>query len=454
MDPEELKKLLQGFASLNEQMAPILAGLNAQANTVPAPVATPTPITQGINDQSIGAPTPSSRVLSGSEMLAMRKTLRERSTAELHMLFAEQAQKGGTGIPLQVWLSAGGNARLAAFNQQFQASVDPGIVRALDTAGAAALIRQDLEPILYELYIREFPYWDRIAKEPANGLTHTFQRITGFGDAQFMPELGTVTDDRSTYERDTTNVAVIATRRGVSLKSQFATIQSGSGFNPEQLELTGGLRALAHRMQKQIFSGHSTDSGGTSSNELGAYDANAFTGLRSILNTSRAQNVQIDLDNALDLVRNAVDNACVEIMQVGPGRPAVAVMSPIEHSRYNQSQDKLVRYSGDRVQIAPGVTTNAINTVFGAIPIMSIPGDSIGAYTSTEYSSNEVRDIYLLDESSISMPYLGSEGPTVLEIPVGVSGQLTKLFIIFGMWGLAVKAPTFSNKVRVRTALG
>ena len=44
-------------------------------------------------------------------------------------------------------------------------------------------------------------------------------------------------------------------------------------------------------------------------------------------------------------------------------------------------------------------------------------------------------DIYLLDENSISIPYLGSDGPTVLDIPMGVSGQLTHLFIIFGMFG-------------------
>jgi hypothetical protein len=43
-----------------------------------------------------------------------------------------------------------------------------------------------------------------------------------------------------------------------------------------------------------------------------------------------------------------------------------------------------------------------------------------------------VRDVYVLDESTVSMPYLGSEGPTVLDIPIGISGQLTHLFIIFG----------------------
>ena len=37
-------------------------------------------------------------------------------------------------------------------------------------------------------------------------------------------------------------------------------------------------------------------------------------------------------------------------------------------------------------------------------------------------------------------------------IPIGISGQLTHMFIIFGMWGLAVKAPQFSNKVLVKVA--
>ena len=68
------------------------------------------------------------------------------------------------------------------------------------------------------------------------------------------------------------------------------------------------------------------------------------------------------------------------------------------------------------------------------------------------YKKGKVRDMYLLDESSVSLPYLGREGPTVLDIPIGIAGQLTHLYIIFGMWGLAVKAPIFSNKVRVKVA--
>jgi hypothetical protein len=96
-------------------------------------------------------------------------------------------------------------------------------------------------------------------------------------------------------------------------------------------------------------------------------------------------------------------------------------------------------------------------TSFGRLGLGPVPGNSIASYTTTstdgEFEGGEtVRDMYLVDETSVSLPYLGSEGPTVLDIPMGVAGQLTHLYIIFGMWGLAVKAIPFSNKVRVQVA--
>lgn len=445
MTPEEMRAALSGAQSTLAEIGTVLAGLNAQPGTLVIP-----PVAQGIQDQ--GTPiVHTRRAMSMSDQLEVRSILRKKSTAELHALFYEQARQKGTGVSLDEWLTAGGNARVDAFNGIGE-QLDPAARKALDSSGAAALIRQDLEPILYELYIRQFPVFDRLPKEPANGLTHTFQRITSFGDAQFMGELGTVTDDRSVYERATTNVAIIATRRGVSLKSQFAAVQSGAGFNPEQLELQGGLRAIAHRMQQQIFSGHSTDSGGTAANELGLYDANAFTGLRSILNSARAVNVDpATSPTTTGNMRRAFDAAAVEAMQQA-GNISMIWANPLEKVTFDEQQDANVMYVNQLTEIAPGVLTNAVNTVFGRTPIGVVPGDSIGSYVSAEYSGNTVRDMYLLDESTITLPYLGSEGPTVLDIPIGISGQLTHLFIIFGMWGLAVKAPTFSNKIRVKVS--
>jgi hypothetical protein len=129
----------------------------------------------------------------------------------------------------------------------------------------------------------------------------------------------------------------------------------------------------------------------------------------------------------------------------------VIFLNPIEKEKFDSMQDQNVRYVNDLVNVAVGVNTNTVNTIFGALPLFPVPGDSIGAYTAAS-PAEEVRDSYILDMTSLSLPYLGSEGVTTLEIPVGVSGQLTKMYIFFGMWGLAAKAPTYSNKVRITTS--
>lgn len=383
----------------------------------------------------------SKRVMSPSDQLEIRSKLKNKSNAELAAMFSIQARKSEAGIPFDTWANAGGYAVQTAIGG------NPELTKALDTSGATALIRQDLEPILYELYVREFPAWERFAKEPANGLVHAYNQITDFGDAQFMTELGTVTDDVSTYVRKTTNVAVIATRRGTSLKSQFAVRAGGMSWSPEQLELQGGLRAIAHRMQKTIFQGQATNSGGLSSTEDGAYDANSFDGLRSILNQAIAKDVDPTAGTP-ENIREFVDRAAEEVMNAG-GSVSNIYLRPTEKVTFDLQQDDNVRYMNSWVNVAPGVLTNAVNTVFGPLPLTVIPGDSIGTYTR---SGTSRADMYLLDESSISLPYLGSEGVTVLDIPIGISGQLTHLFIMFGMWGLAVKALPFSNKVRVKQA--
>ena len=143
-------------------------------------------------------------------------------------------------------------------------------------------------------------------------------------------------------------------------------------------------------------------------------------------------------------MRAAIDRAAEAIVEEG-GRASIIWCHPHEKVSFDLQQDKNVRYMNSFVDVAVGVQTNAVNTVFGPLPLAIVPGDSIGTYTNT----GSRRDMYVLDESSITLPYLGSEGPTVLEIPTGVSGQLTRLYIIFGMWGLAVRAIPFSNKVRV-----
>jgi hypothetical protein len=435
MDENEQSDLNRALETL-EDIQKALESLNAKPNVAPVAPAEPA-VTQGIEDQA-GPAFP--RVLSTMDQLEIRGKLRTKSTRELHTMFALQAREQNSGIPFDVWASAGGYALQSALSK----SDNPQLIKALDSSSASALIRQDLEPLLYELFVRQFPAWERFSKEPANGLVHAYNQVTSFGDAKFMTELGTVTDDESVYERQTTPISVIATRRGVSLKSQFATLAGGAGFNPEQLELTGGLRAVAHRMQVTIFQGNATASGGTAATEDGLYDANAFDGLRKILNQTQAEDVD-PFATTPENMRAAIDDAATSVMD-GGGQVSVIYSSARNKTLFDEQQDANVRYIDTTVPIIPGVLTNAVNTIFGPLPIVPVPGDSIGTYTR---SAQLVGDLYLLDESSISLPFLGSDGPTVLDIPIGISGQLTHLFIMFGMWGLAVKAIPFSNKVRV-----
>jgi hypothetical protein len=205
-------------------------------------------------------------------------------------------------------------------------------------------------------------------------------------------------------------------------------------------------------MQKTIFQGQASNSGGLATNELGAYDANGFTGLRSILNTASAVNFSPYLTSNPDSFAAAIGAELVPITDAGGGVPNVIYMRAAEQQRLSDTQLSLQRIV-DRVDFIPGVQVPAIATGVGLLPVVGVPGDSIGHYTASTFSNKDVADIYALDDNSIVIPYLGSPGPSVLEIPPGVSGQLTRLFIIYLFNGLAVLVLTHSNKARANLAL-
>lgn len=424
---------------MDETLLKMSEALESIENRLAANNDVPTTAQQGIGDTNT-----ESRGLTKSDMFELRNELKHKDYNTLEFMFRQQAAKPGQGIPFQQWAAAGGAPVASALG-----GVDNQLVqKALDTGGATALIRQDLEPLLYALFVKVFPAWDRFPKEPANGLVHAWNQITSYGDAEFMTELGTVTDDVSVYERKTTPISVIGTRRGISLKSQFAVQAGGMAYNPEQIELQSGLRAVAHKMQKTIFQGNATATGGLSTNEYGLYDANAFDGLRSILASNTGNQNVNPFAGTPEVMRTAFDRAVTPVIDAG-GMVSAIYIRATDKTTFDLQQDANVRYMDTQVQVVPGIMTNAVNTSAGALPLIVIPGDSIGTYT---YSANSTADAYVIDESGITLPYLGSDSPTVLEIPTGISGQLTKLYIIFGMWGLATKVLPFHSKVRIRQA--
>jgi hypothetical protein len=241
----------------------------------------------------------------------------------------------------------------------------------------------------------------------------------------------------------------------VSLKALFAARQAGNTPNPEDLEQNSAVLAMASRYQKTMLYGNWQDAAGTINNERGPFDEDSFDGLRYHLNTARAVNVDPATNpDTTGSLRRAFDAAALEVTESG-GADLVAFGASPERITFNEQFDDKVMVLLDAAakQVTAGVRVPVIQTLEGMIPFYGVPGGFNSSYTATgTYSGNTVRDIYLLADTSISIPYLGSDGPTVIEIPVGANGQLTRLFIVFFMGGLAVKVPTFMNKLRVKVA--
>ena len=365
----------------------------------------------------------------------LRKKFGKMNTSEL-----------GEALDIQAGRETGKQASADILNRL--AAANPNITKLLDSSGGTALIRQDLEPILYSLFVKRFPFFDRIRKEPANGLVHAFNQQTATGDAVFQTETGTVTDHNATYARQTTNVSVLATRRGITLKSQFALTQGGSPFNGLSSELSGGVTAIANKLQKTLFQGNATvTSGAGATTELGEYDANGFDGLRKLLGSAAGQGVIATKGTAAYLA--TINSAVASVLNNG-GNPSAILCSPTDYAGLVNELTNLVRYNapaqGDQ---AAGATFGQVVTAAGALPILAVAGDSIGSYTVGGATTTNYRDMYLVDEDTWSMPYLGADSITTLEIPVGVNGSLSRLYIMYVMFGLANKGPQFNAKIRV-----
>ena len=363
----------------------------------------------------------------------LRKKFSKMSASELNEMLDVQASR-----------EVGKQADAGVLNQL--ALSNPQIAKALDSSGGSALIRQDLEPILYSLFVKKFPFFDRIRKEPANGLVHAFNQQTAYGDAVFQTETGTVTDDNSTYARQTTNVAVLATRRGITLKNQFALGQGGSPFNGLSQELGSGVTAIAHKLQKTLFQGNATVTASAgAATELGAYDANSFDGLRKLLGTAASAGNEI-VGKGTASYLSTINTAVAGVLDNG-GAPSAVICTPTDYAGLVNELTNLVRYNApSQTEQAAGATFGSVVTAAGSLPILAVPGDAIGQYA---ISGTDYRDLYVVDEAGWSMPYLGSDSITTLEIPIGVNGALTRLYIMYVMFGFANKAPQFQAKVRV-----
>lgn len=393
------------------------------------------------------APAPAQKDVSMTyeQVIEARERFVRTPPADLYRMIGLQLRKGsdeGYGVPFTSW--ANDSVRSVMANE-------PMLVKLIDTSGGVALIRQDLEPLLYAAFVQEFPWFARIPKEPSNGLVHAFNRVDSPPTAAFITELGVVGESQSVYTRATTNIAVAAVQVGTSLKAQFAVRQGGAGYNPEQEEIRNGVTGLANLIQFGLFQGNASVPLGVATDVDGLYDANAFDGLRISVpgnpagvgvNDGRYRHIA-----AAETILEAL-NIADGLKSVTGGKTSVILMDARDRVTMMNELQPHVRFLPQQV-LVPGLPQVAGVTLgnSGDVPVVPIPGAQMGSYTAPDAST--VRDAYLVDERTVSMPWLGSESPTILEIPVGVAGVLSKLYILFMMAGFAVKVPNNLGGLRI-----
>lgn len=329
--------------------------------------------------------------------------------------------------------------------------------KALDSSSGQGgpLIRTDIDPLLREAYLRKFPLYDQIRKFPANGLVHTYNQRTSAGTASLVDEMGDLaaTESQSTYVRQAnSHIGVLATRRQISLKVQYAISQSGMNWDlggTGGLEVTGALGEIARLDQTLICQGNYTTAGGTLDTEDGLYNNFGFDGLRTILKGASAS---VTKDANTTYLRT-INKAIADIVNAGGNVDNIQILCSLYAKM--DIEDELINFL--RVTGIPGsgfptnFATNGITTVADTLTrLMPIPAaaqnQGLGYYT---LSSVATEDLYLTDPAGIGLAYLGSPTPSILELPVGFNNALSNVYIPFVMHGLTVFVTNFNRKIRI-----
>ena len=371
------------------------------------------------------------------EIEQMREKAMRLPPAQLKAAIRDQLEYGsdqGAGIPFQAWANQHTASKIVE---------DVEFAKFIDTTSGNVLIRQDLEPLIYAAIVRRFPAFARVDKTPANGLVHTFQRTDARPVATYIAETANVPDSQSVYTRATSNISVLALRVGTSLKQSLSVTAGGMPFDTEQQEISFGIEAIASQLQQTYLQGNATVPGGTLNTVDGLFDANSFDGLRR---TVPAANIRA---LGTDTILEGLNQADALSVNLG-GTSTVVMMRVTDGVQFENELQPFRRFiESERVEVVPGLpnVTGVSLSGSGVVPVIKVPGADWTVYTVGGDAG--ISDAYVLDESVVTLPYLGSDVPTVIELPLGVTGALTKLYMLVGMFGVAVRVPNFIAKLRI-----
>lgn len=387
------------------------------------------------------------------------------NNAKLGGMIAALLQKnsGKEGVPIGEWMNRSGQR--AAIETNFESALSKGafgenaglVEKALSTAGNSGgpTIRTDIEPIMREAYLRSFPVAEQIASIPSNGLVHSYNVKTATGEAVTVGELGDLTgaDADSTFVRKANaNIAIIASRRAISLKLQYASQQSGMNFNlsgAENTEVMSAITAIARKNQALILQGNYSTAARTLDDEDGATDANGFDGLRTLLKTTGI--TKADDENFYDVI----DRAVGQIMNAGGDVNSILGLMSVGAKRLLNAELlqflRILKSESDSGGAPLNMVSTGILTVADTLAkMLAVPSSAQSQGTGYYTLSSVVKeDAFIVDPAGLALAYLGSPNPVVLELPVGFNNALSNVYIVFLMNGLVLYIDGFHRKIRI-----
>ena len=261
-------------------------------------------------------------------------------------------------------------------------------------------------------------------------------------------DLGTVGYAAAKRTRGTAPIGIFAVGRGVSIREIGAVRGGGVKYDVEGLELAAGMVQLARDAQYFLLQGNATNSGGLSTNEGGPYNSAGIDGWRGVTGGygSWAGNGAIQIDMGSMNLFQSIKSCGGQIANLG-GHPTAAYMGFNAKEALDIEMGTLQTLDSNKVDVVPGIRTAGIPFVNGMLTPVPMPGTTLGTYLRSS-DNNIVEDIYVIDESRVTIPWLFAEGWTVLEIPTAVDSQLSHRWIVFGLYGIAQKVQTWEGKVR------
>lgn len=336
------------------------------------------------------------------------------------------------------------------------------IQRALDVASGGVLVRTDIEPLLYEAYLREFPALERIRPVRANGIRHTYNVRTAIPDATTLNDIGDFSaafTNSTLGQEQSTRIAIFAAPVAIALKLAAAVRQSGMvSFDlegSENLEVVGAMTALARKKQALLFQGNSSTAAKTLNDEEGLYNALDFDGLRTKLKGAGTSITKAGGDT----LRGLIKRAAIQIRNAGgQARNIVVFLSGFAEDALDDELEQFFRIVGGRPSggVDMNLSANGLKLTGKYVSeIVSVPADAqnrgIGHYT---FGGNATEDMYVTDTTGIKFPWLISPTPTIIELPLGFDLKLARTFVPIEMSGLQVDIANFHRKIRIEKQNG